>query len=138
MFNLNFTNMKTILILILFIAIGFTTFAQYDVAVTNNVNTHYEIKAVYYYGSNMEEDYFDLQANGNATIDFYYSQDNNYELDHWKIYTVDCTVVYSADHVYSTSSTEQIDHCGNCGGNAYSVFTTNTIPYEDNINCRDH
>lgn len=112
-------------------------FAQ-DVNVQNNVNTEYVITAVYVNGGNQIIDTQSLGGGGSAVIDYFCPSDNNYVLSTFSFKVTLCSSSITALHTYNSASTEQIEECGECSGNAYSTYgIVNYTDHYVDIACKD-
>lgn len=127
---------KTIFLVAIIFGLSFKIFAQ-DVNVQNNVNTEYGITAVYVNGGNQIIDTQTLGSGGSAVIDYLCPSDNNYVLSTFSFKVTLCSSSITALHTYNSGSTELIEECGECSGNAYSSYGINGQDHYVGIACKD-
>ena len=105
---------KIIILLTCILATSFFSMAQDPIGVENTIAGNFKIKAVYSDGNTTNELTITILANGTGEIPYFYPQDNSFELDHFKVYTIDCTPTLTAEFVYGQSDHQDVTDCGRC------------------------
>ena len=112
---------KIIILLTCILATSLFSMAQQDfIEVQNRIGAHYTIKAVYFDGSSYVENNISLDTGSPSSpycssIPYVHPNHPNHYLDHFKVFTTDCTPVLTAEFTYNQSDQIDITDCGRCG-----------------------